>query len=354
MRTYFWDRFRVHRRAVQDAKLSIPPSDFDGKDGKMSFTEQGLLNACERDINNISREWKNAENKILNKLETSLPSVKGSTSRYSEKLKEYKKKYGADAGPDPKIKHSFWTILFILICAAIEISLNAAAFRMLRDSAFNTWMLAFSLSISIIFLAHHWGKLLKSRDKVMFDVISMIGIPILAVLIAYFVGAARMNSAISRGIDASSIKLSFAIFIIVNLVAFLITVFTSYKQSPIYPRLQQPYQAYKTRRRQFNNKLEALKTSLNEAISQIKDKIMSAEFYRQEYQRVNQLVRTKKGIESPKYFGTSESWRIHANIPAELDKYMKASNPTDDYIKDLETHNRTIVELKTALNKVEG
>lgn len=354
MRTYFWDGFRVHQRAKRDAKLSIPPADWDGKDGRISFTEQSLENACNRDINEIHRRWKTLETKVLRDLETLVTSARGSANRYTEKLKEYKAKYGADAGPDPKMGHSFWTWVFIFICAAIEASLNTAAFRMLRDSPFNTWMIAISLSISIVFLAHFWGKLLKTKDRVTFETVSMIGIPIVAVLIAYFVGAARMNSAVIRGIEQSSIKLSFAIFIIVNLVAFLITVFTSYKHSPIYPKLQQPYNEFKRRRRQFHNRIESLQSLLTEAISQIKDKIMTAEFYRQEYQRMNQLVRAKLGINSPVYFSSNESWKINPEVPADLKKHINTDNPTEQYIKELEKNHKTIAEIRAILSKVEG
>ena len=354
MRTYYWDRFRVHQRAKRDARLGIPPAEWDGNNGNVSFTEQGLETACNSDINDIHQKWKKAENKILNELVTLVPSAKGSADRYTAKLKAYKEKYGKDAGPDPKVGHSFWTILFIFVCAAIEASLNAAAFRMLRDSAFNTWMIALSLSISIVFLAHHWGKLLKSRDKVLFENVSTIGIPIVVILIAYFVGMARMNSAIMREIDESSIKLSFAIFIIVNLVAFLITVFTSYKHSPIYPRLQQPFKQYKKRRRHYYDRIESLKSNLTEAISRIKDKIMLAEFYRQEYQRMNQLVRTELGTQSPVYFSDKKSWQIIADIPAELNKYITAPRPTEEYMEDLGKNNKAIVDLKQILGKVEG
>jgi len=354
MRTYFWDRYRIHSRAKKDAKMNLPKVEYDGKEGRISFTEQSLENGCNRDINQLVKVWKDKENEVLRDMGTFSSSVKGSIKRYAEKLKDYKTKYGHDAGPDPKSGHSFWTWVFIILCLLIEASLNAAAFRMLRDSALNTWMIALSLSISITFLAHYWGKLLKSRDKVMFETISTIGIPIVAVIIAYFVGAARMNSAISRGIDSASIKVSFAIFIIVNLVAFLMTVYTSYKHSPIFPRLQQPYNEFKRRRRQYHNRIESLQKSLNETIAGIKDKIMVAEFYRQEYQRINQLVRAANGVESPKYFSNKESWKINATIPEELDKYMHVANPTQNYMKDLEASHKEITECRALFAKVEG
>ncbi len=354
MRTYFWDRYRIRSRAKKDAKLNIPPVEYDGKEGRISFTEQGLENGCNRDINQLVKVWKDNENEILRDMDTFSSSVKGCIKRYSEKLKEYKAKYGPDAGPDPKTGHSFWTWLFIILCLIIEASLNAAAFRMLRDSALNTWMIALSLSISITFLAHYWGKLVKSRDKVLFETISTIGIPIVAIVIAYFVGIARMNSAISRGIDPASIKVSFAIFIIVNLVAFLMTVYTSYKHSPIFPRLQQPYNEFKRRRRQFHNRIQSLQKSLNETISGINDKIMTAEFYRQEYQRNNQLVRTANGVDSPKHFSSNESWKVNAKIPEELKKYMYLTSPTQSYMKDLEASHKEMTECKASLGKVEG
>lgn len=342
MRVFSWDRMRVKKRAARDAILGIPPENYDGKEGRISFTEQELINAGSSDINLLVQKWKSKENVIMRDLDTLVPSMKGVINQYDTKLTEYQKKFGKEAGPDTKHHHTTGIWIFIFICFIIEASLNAAAFRMMRDSIFNTWIIALSISISMTFLADYWGRLLKNKDKELFEKIFTIAIPIIAIVIAYFIGSARTNAAISRGIDRSAVKLSFSLFMIINLLAFLITTITSYKSSPSYPKLQKLYLECRRRKHQFLDRIAELKSLFTDLVRDIKSKLYTGQFLQTEYQRVNQLIRVEKGIGVPSYFSTKDGSTFNAEIPAFVNLHFQQPNPVDAYIKDAESNNAII------------
>jgi hypothetical protein len=298
----------------------------DGKNGypeatstRISEFEVQLQTATDYDFNQYQDEWdkqlQEIEDHMLHNIENYDKDKKDYDTLYAKYEKTYK-----DIEIDTTAKKEQIKIWFILLMI-VEVFVNATALRFTQEIGILNVFFAAIIAITMTYIGHWMGKVIKSRESHKKDIIIAIILGVFVMVGIIVLGLARTRGLAGEDMVSEDKLLSNILFILVNSLLFFFCFLNGYINYPKFPTLQNKYNNLQRRQRKAFDHMGAIKKNYNNFITKCKRNIHNAALYQSTYQLFNQRARAKTQNKiPPSYFGKSDT--LTYTLPPEYQLYQ--------------------------------
>lgn len=340
---------------TKDGRMGFPPPDYDGTPGKVSEFEKELAAVGSRQVDECVTAWQEKANNVLKEIKTIVPSLLIAIQELDRSLKQHSARFGGDARPEAKHKSTLLIILGLAVLLLIEAAVNANAFRTLRETNLITYILGFGLSVLVPISGFLFGKLIRSRDRTLFAKLMALGLFIVAVGLVWIVAQGREDAIKLRGLAPEAVRDAFWIFLLMNVLLFLIAILHGWYSSYKYPELQKRYEEFEKRKRQYRDRWGLLNNALIQCLGDVRQLADEVEALRTVYQRANREARAdvRSAEELPAYF--TNGTKLTLEYPSEIDTLLKENDPADKYHELMlsNQHHKQLKDAEEAIDKVD-
>lgn len=343
----------AREQGTKDGRAGHPPSEYDGSPGKISEFEKHLASVASRQIDELVTAWHQTTNTALTEIKTLVPNLLTSVNECKRSLQAHAARFGGDARPEARHKSTKLMIAGLIFLFIVEAAVNATTFRILRETTLLTYVLGIGLSVLAPLSGFLIGRIIKSRDRTIYETAWAIASFILAAALIWVVAEGRGYAIEKKGLSPQEVNEAFWIFLLMNALLFLIAVWHGFYSSYKYPELQKRYEEFQKRKREYADRWGRLSEALNQCLGEIRQLVNEADARRISYQQANREARSDVGSAAslPTYF--SNNTKLELEYPNEINTLKDAADPTRTYHDEL-LANPQMKSVKDAEEAIEG
>jgi len=343
-----WSAKRAGKR---DGRKGYPPPDFDGQDGRYSDFEKQVASVAAGEINKAVEGWRREEAETLMELRTLVPTLRVSLERFKETLGRHKQEFGQDVAPEPPHRYGRAAIVILVLLFLFEGGVNIFTFRFLREPGITTVVIGLALAFLIPFSGFYAGRILKARGKSFTEWAVAALLVLGAVALILVVAQGRKIGVEARKLDPKIVEETFLIFLFMNILFFVISLWDGYASGYTYPRLQRDYEELKRRKRQYMNRRYRLNDAFILTLGYARKKLDTAQHLSVVYREANRRARGNVSQNQlPKYF--TEDFRLPVQIPKEIGEYLDKDDPVRVYEDKLMSKEEAVKEGQDLINEI--
>lgn len=320
---------------TKDGRMGYPPPDYDGSSGQISEFEKDLSNVASRQIDELVTAWQTSTNRALLEIKNLVPDLLMAVQECRLSLKQHQQMYGGDARPETKHKSTKWMIAGLAFLFVVEIAVNASTFRILREANVFTYILGIGLSVLSPLAGFLTGRVIKARDRTLYESALAAALFVVAVALVWVVAEGREIAIRQRGLDPEVVNEAFWIFLLMNILLFLIAIWHGYNTWYKFPHLQKRVEEFRTRKRQFTNRWGRLNEALITCLGEVRQLVAEAHSRQSDYQQANRDARfdTGKSAGLPIYF--TNNTRLPIQYPVVVAEVLDSKEPTSAFHRQL-------------------